>query len=276
MVWECDECGFRWMPKVGSDGVEVLPKQCASKECRSRRWNQKGDGGVKAVTVAQKIGSGSGGLEPSDDAVPTLENQAIAFAGTLSGDKAATTPEEALCAAPEATAPGQVDLGTKLDPEKNRRAAAPPSVDTKARQSGATLSTLKTTRAAKALHQTVALDAVGPALSGGVGKASVETLHNGDGIPLELCGLQPTVADTYGGITRGDGPVQNSVDAAEKSLREVEESKGWTEDQWDHYYETHRINPATGAQYPNKEFCSLRESDSCNRYNTGGHCLMCR
>ena len=177
--------------------------------------------------------------------------------------------------APEATAPGHVDLGTKLDPSKKSVAAAPHRVVTKARQSGATLSTLKTKPRAAGLT-TTALDAVGPALSGGVGKASVETLHSGDGIPLELCGLQPTVADTYGGITRGDGPVQNSVDPAEKFLREVEESRGWTEEQWEHYYETHRINPATGAQYPNKEFCSLRESDSCNRYNTGGHCLMCR
>ena len=180
----------------------------------------------------------------------------------LSGNKGSTVH-----IAPGATAPGQVDLGSQLDPSKKSVAAAPHRVVTKARPKAGK----------RALCENpVRIADIGPEPASGVGKVSVETLHSGDGIPLELCGLQPTVADTYGGITRGDGPVQNSVDPAGKFLREVEESRGWTEEQWEHYYETHRINPATGAQYPNKEFCSLRESDSCNRYNTGGHCLMCR
>lgn len=32
--WVCDECGHPWL-KVG----EVVPLQCASTKCRSRRWN---------------------------------------------------------------------------------------------------------------------------------------------------------------------------------------------------------------------------------------------
>jgi hypothetical protein len=148
--------------------------------------------------------------------------------------------------APGATAPGQVDFGAQGKPEKNRRAASPPTVVTKSRQSGATISTLKTMRK-------------GPTSL--IADRSLEL-----GIPAEIMGLQPTVADTYGGIARGAGP----------GLPPDPDTTSWTEAQWDDYYETHRIDPSTGGQYPNKEFCPLRESDSCNRYNTGGHCLRCR
>jgi len=167
--------------------------------------------------------------------------------------------ETRLGSAPGATAPGQVDFGAQGKPEKNRRAASPPLVKklrapamrdvvVKAQQGGATLSTLKMKPRSAGLT------------------TMLSALEQDDAIPLELCGLQPTVADTYGGIARGAGP----------GLPPDPDTTSWTEAQWDDYYETHRIDPATGGQYPNKEFCPLRESDSCNRYNTGGHCLRCR
>ncbi|OYV38945.1 MAG: hypothetical protein B7Z80_08700 [Rhodospirillales bacterium 20-64-7] len=33
-VWHCDECGHEWTITAG-----VVPEQCASKKCRTRKWN---------------------------------------------------------------------------------------------------------------------------------------------------------------------------------------------------------------------------------------------
>lgn len=200
--------------------------------------------------------------------------------------------ETRLGVTPRATAPGQVDFGAQGSLEKNRRAASPPLVKklrapairdasspiadrsfelgipveacsllpadvvTKARQGGSTISMLKLKPRSAGLSTLVA--------SGAFDKSSA--LEQNDGIPAEIMGLQPTVADTYGGIARGAGP----------GIPSDPDTTSWTEEQWWEYEETHRIDPATGGQYPNKEFCELRKTDSCDRYNTGGHCLRCR
>ena len=61
--WHCDVCGFEWLRTEG-----IIPAQCASSKCRSRKWNIQGvelnekrnggaDRGIRAV-AAQKKSSG--------------------------------------------------------------------------------------------------------------------------------------------------------------------------------------------------------------------------
>jgi hypothetical protein len=35
-AWKCDECGYVWLKVAGR-----VPRQCPSKKCRSRKWNDK-------------------------------------------------------------------------------------------------------------------------------------------------------------------------------------------------------------------------------------------
>jgi hypothetical protein len=36
-IWHCDICGFEWVKNP-----EIIPEQCPSRKCRSRKWNING------------------------------------------------------------------------------------------------------------------------------------------------------------------------------------------------------------------------------------------
>lgn len=40
VVWKCDVCGFEWLRKFSDDGVVIVPVQCPSSKCRSRKWDE--------------------------------------------------------------------------------------------------------------------------------------------------------------------------------------------------------------------------------------------
>jgi ribosomal protein L37AE/L43A len=46
-VFQCDVCGHRWLP----DTDQVIPAQCPSRQCRSRRWNDSNASAITSVPV---------------------------------------------------------------------------------------------------------------------------------------------------------------------------------------------------------------------------------
>ena len=55
-VWHCDECGFEWIRTEG-----VVPLQCPSRKCRSRKWNTGGDSETRNELQGERVGAvGSG------------------------------------------------------------------------------------------------------------------------------------------------------------------------------------------------------------------------
>ena len=48
-VYKCDECGHEWLPEGGE-----MPKQCPSRKCRSRKWNE-GDKGESASAMPVRV-----------------------------------------------------------------------------------------------------------------------------------------------------------------------------------------------------------------------------
>ena len=37
----CKRCGYTWFPRINSDGKTIIPKNCASKKCKSPYWNKE-------------------------------------------------------------------------------------------------------------------------------------------------------------------------------------------------------------------------------------------
>lgn len=45
-VFKCDVCGHRWLPEGN-----IIPPQCPSRRCRSRRWNYLAEPAASAVAI---------------------------------------------------------------------------------------------------------------------------------------------------------------------------------------------------------------------------------
>lgn len=58
-IWHCDICGFEWVKTEG-----IIPAQCPSRKCRSRRWNSGRVVGEneKNGKTSNQIGAGVGGI----------------------------------------------------------------------------------------------------------------------------------------------------------------------------------------------------------------------
>jgi hypothetical protein len=58
-IWHCDICGFEWVRTAG-----IIPEQCPSRKCRSRKWNiNGGELNVFGGSVRGAENLSSGGLE---------------------------------------------------------------------------------------------------------------------------------------------------------------------------------------------------------------------
>jgi hypothetical protein len=83
-AWHCDECGFEWLQTEG-----VVPVQCPSRGCRTRKWNllrtAEEEARVRVMAGKEAEKAGRGKREPAMHSVERSTGSGCVECGALIG-----------------------------------------------------------------------------------------------------------------------------------------------------------------------------------------------